>query len=280
MQAASGRGGKGFSLRPMPRANVDSAPSSPPPAAGSRRGEEPSLTFPLRPLKSPKTGPPTVRPNGAKHRKFVSAATNARGRRTATTQICFIGGCFRIPLSANIEQHATTKKPRSHFQRLPTLTDSAFALCWPTRQQEHARDAAVGSLNRQVREQFVPLFRQEALVGHGTQHTPSQKENAQIRRLFAEIKQLRSILAFVRHPIQAVAGSVSRHNSGVGGVSDGSMASRPDSCLEADLSESKWKKEFNRVMEENARISQQNMSLQSKLANLVSILDIITSECV
>lgn len=258
-------GGKTFSMQPLPRTNVDSAPTSSPPAPHS-------LTFPLRPLK-PANVTGGARP--AKHRQAISAAANVKNRRTLTTNIRFIGGCFQIPLSAHSEQHIAAKKPRSmYFQRLPTLADSAFALCWPIRQQQNARDAAVGLLNRQVREQCVPLFKQEALFGQRT-HTPTRKENALLRRLFAEIKQLRSVVAFVHHPIQVTGSSVSthRHTGGEGGLNDDGKASARDSH---------WQKEFNRVMEENALISQQrdsereqNMILQRKLAYLVSILDIM-----
>ncbi len=50
------------------------------------------------------------------------------------------------------------------------------------------------------------MFWQEALVRQGTQRALTTTENARIRRLSAEIMQLRSILALVYHPVHAVSG--------------------------------------------------------------------------
>lgn len=65
---------------------------------------------------------------------------------------------------------SSAKKPRSGslFQRLPKpAPSSVFAQGWPIQQQHSAKDDGFCSFNRLVREQSVPLFRQEEIGDSG-----------------------------------------------------------------------------------------------------------------
>jgi hypothetical protein len=62
---------------------------------------------------------------------------------------------------------SSAKKPRSGslFQRIPkTAPCSVFAQGWPILRQHSAKDDCFCSFNRLVRQQSVPLFRQEEIV--------------------------------------------------------------------------------------------------------------------
>ena len=89
--------------------------------------------------------------------------------KTRATRSWFSGGYFRLHFSAA----RSAKKPSSGslFQRLPkTAASSVFAQGWPIQQQHSAKDADFCSFNRLVREQSVPLCRQEEIGEAGGRH--------------------------------------------------------------------------------------------------------------
>ena len=173
---------KGLPLRALP--SSPSASSVSPPAAQS-------ITFPLRPPRSPQArGPEAERTEGQKQRQARSAASPANG---TATRGWFRAGGFRTPLRAAQTQPQTLR--RTLFQKLPSLTLSGFTLYLPIRQQQSTKDAALGLLNRQAREQSVPLLQQEDLVPRAQQHARSGHNTALVRSLCTENANLRSMLA-------------------------------------------------------------------------------------
>jgi hypothetical protein len=101
--------------------------------------QTPPLTFPLRPLKSPK----------AKQHKSAQLLSLEKNENPTKTKSRFSGGYFRIQTSAA----SSAKKPSwsSLFQRLPTAP-IGLALGWPIRKQHFAKDTGFCSFNRLVRE--------------------------------------------------------------------------------------------------------------------------------
>ena len=207
--------------------------------------QTPPLTFPLRPLKSPK----------AKQHKSAQLLCLEKNENPTKTKSRFSGGYFRIQISAAI----SAKKPSwsSLFQRLPTAP-SGLALGWPIRVQHFAKDTGFCSFNRLVRE--LRVLTNQILL-------PEQRHELQIL-LQKELERLRSAqtpalqtstasggrtrLAY--HPLHAVSGPPSTGLSVDGQVyRQGSGQATPHGQKE--------QKEFNRVMQENVKISQQRDSL-------------------
>ena len=206
--------------------------------------QTPPLTFPLRPLKSPK----------AKQHKSAQLLCLEKIENPTKTKSRFSGGYFRIQTSAA----SSAKKPScSLFQRLPTAP-IGLALGWPIRKQHFAKDTGFCSFNRLVRE--LRALTNEILL-------PEQRHEFQIL-LQKELERLRSAqtpalqtsaasagrtrLAY--HPLHAVSGPPSTGLSVDGQVyRQGSGQATPHGQKE--------QKEFNRVMQENVEISQQRDSL-------------------
>ena len=251
---------KGLPLRALP--SSPSASGVTPPAAQS-------ITFPLRPPRSPQArGPEAERTEGQKQRQARSAASPANG---TATRGWFRAGGFRTPLRAAQTQPQTLR--RTLFQKLPSLTLSGFTLYLPIRQQQSTKDAALGLLNRQAREQSVPLLQQEDLIPRAQKHARSR--HPLVRSLCAENSNLRSLLAFLQHPVVSLAGKKEE-----GGSSSQNNESTRVSSLETALRDAQKKVErlevekkqsdeqYKRSIDEMAR---QNAALQTKLAELVSI---------
>jgi hypothetical protein len=235
---------KGLPLRALP--SPRSASGLTPPAAQS-------ITFPLRPPRSPQArGPEAERTEGQKQRQARSAASPANG---TATRGWFRAGGFRTPLRAAQTQPQTLR--RTLFQKLPSLTPSGFTLYWPIRQQQSTKDAASGLLNRQAREQSVPLLQQEDLVPRAQKHVRSR--HPLVRSLCAENTNLRSILAFLQHPVASLA----RGKREGGSSSQGEESTRDVSSLETALRDAQ--KKVERLVEEKKQSDQQNMRKLSQL---------------
>jgi len=226
---------KGLPLRPLP--SSPSASSVSPPAAQS-------ITFPLRPPRSPQQarGHEVARTEGLKQRQARARASPANG---TATRGWFRAGGFRTPLRAAQIQPQPLRG--ALFQKLPSLTPSVFTLYLPIRQQQSTKDAALGLLNRQAREQSVPLLQQEDLVPRAQQHARSGHNTALVRSLCTENANLRSILAFLQHPVVSVA------PGRIVSASQGEESTR--GSLETALSDSQ--KEVGRLEEENARLEKE-----------------------
>ena len=235
---------KGLPLRALP--SPRSASGLTPPAAQS-------ITFPLRPPRSPQArGPEAERTEGQKQRQARSAASPANG---TATRGWFRAGGFRTPLRAAQTQPQTLR--RTLFQKLPSLTPSGFTLYWPIRQQQSTKDAASGLLNRQAREQSVPLLQQEDLVPRAQKHVRSR--HPLVRSLCAENTNLRSILAFLQHPVASLA----RGKREGGSSSQGEESTRDVSSLETALRDAQ--KKVERLVEEKKQTDEQNMTKLSQL---------------
>jgi len=225
--------------------------------------QTPPLTFPLRPLKSPK----------AKQHKSAQLLSLEKNENPTKTRLSrFSGGYFCIQISSA----SSAKKPSwsSLFQRLPTAP-IGLALGWPIRKQHFAKDTGFCSFNRLVRE--LRALTNEILL-------PEQRHELQIL-LQKELERLRSAqtpalqtsaasggtsgrtrlqcvgrtrLAY--HPLHAVSGPPSTC------VSVDSQVYRQESGHAApDMQLPHGPKEFNRVMQENVKISQQRDSLAREL---------------
>ena len=133
--------------------------------------QTPPLTFPLRPLKSPKA-------KQHKSAQLLCLEKNENPPKTRSWFSRFSGGYFRIQISSA----SSAKKPSwsSLFQRLPTAP-IGLALGWPIRKQHFAKDTGFCSFNRLVRE--LRVLTNEILL-------PEQRHELQI--LQKELERLRS----------------------------------------------------------------------------------------
>jgi colicin import membrane protein len=101
-------------------------------------------------------------------------------------------------MPAHDRQRATATPRFAFFQKLPAVSLSAFHCAFPVLRGTQAARNPATVVTRQVRERAV-IFLQEPLAREQFAH--ARQPERLLRRLYAENKQMRSLLALQWHPL-------------------------------------------------------------------------------